>query len=65
MNWILFAIIFFGYIGTMLVVEYRFVKKEKEYEDTRPTFHGSLIELIKEDKPEEPKKEVKQKIKII
>ena len=39
-------------------------KLDEKYTDTRPSFHGSLIEPIKEDKSEETKPENKEKQKI-
>ena len=53
-------------VWTVLLWKDEMKKLDEKYTDTRPSFHGSLIEPIKENKSEEttPENKNKQKIKI-
>lgn len=53
-------------VWTVLLWKDEMKKLDEKYTDTRPSFHGSLIEPIKENKSKEtnPENKEKQKIKI-
>ena len=51
-------------VWTVLLWKDEMKKLDEKYTDTRPSFHGSLIEPIKENKSEETNPENKEKQKI-
>lgn len=63
---IYFSIGFLTLLGVwiFLLWEDETKKLDEKYTDTRPSFHGSLIKPIKENKSEETKPENKDKQKI-
>lgn len=64
MGWIIFGFAFMSLFGFWIYLLYKDEMKKIDEHYTRPSFHGSLIEPIKENKSEETKPENKNKQKI-